>query len=153
MDCSTPGFPVLYYLLEFAQTHIHSGSDVFQASHPLSPLLLLPLIFPSIRVFSNESALLIRWPNSWSFPFSISHSSEYLGLIFLSINWFDLLVVQRSLKGLLQHSSFKASILWWSAFFMVQISHLYMTPGKTIALTIWTFVSKVMFLLFNLCLG
>ena len=111
-------------------------------------LLLLPSIFPSIRVFDNESVLHIRWPKYWSFSFSISPSSEYSGLIFSIIDWFDL-AVQRTLKSLLQHQASKASILPCSAFFMVQLSHPYMTTGKTIALTIQTFVSKVMSLLFN----
>ena len=110
--------------------------------------LLLPSIFPSIRVFSNESALLIRWPKYWSFSFSISPSNEYLGLISFRIDWLYLLAVQGSLKSLLQHHSSKASIPWCSAFFIVQISHPYITTGKTIALTRWTFVGKVTSLLF-----
>ena len=114
------------------------------------PLLLLPSIFPSIRVISNELALCIRWPKCWSFSFSISPSNEYSGLIPFRIDWFDLLAVQGTLKSLLQHHSSKASILRHSAFFMVQLSHPYMATGKTIALTIWTFVSKVMSLLFNM---
>ena len=114
------------------------------------PLLLLPSIFSSIRVFSNESALCIRWPKYWSFSFNISPSNEHPGLISFSMDWLDLLVVQRTLKSLLQHHSLKAPILWCSAFFMVQLSHLYMTTGKIISLTIQTFVSKVMFLLFNM---
>ena len=114
------------------------------------PLLLLPSIFPSIRVFSNESVLHIRWPKYWSFSFSISPSNAYSGLISFRTNWFDLLAVQGTLKSLLQHHSSKASILQQSAFFMVQLSHPYMTTGKTIALTRWTFVSKVMSLLFNI---
>ena len=113
------------------------------------PLLLLPSIFLSIRVFSNESALCIRWPNYCSFSFSISPSNEYSGLISFRIGWFDLLTVQGTLKSLLQHHGSKASVLWCSAFFMVQISEPYMTPGKTVALTVWTFVAKVMSLLFN----
>ena len=113
--------------------------------HPL----LLPSVFPSISVFSNESALYIRWPKYWSFSFSISPSNEYSGLISFRMDWLDLLAVQGTLKSLLQHHSSKASILQCSAFFMVQLSHPYMTTGKTIALTIWTFVSKVMSLLFN----
>ena len=112
-------------------------------------LLLLPLIFPSIRIFSKESVLCIRWPKYWSFSFSISPSNEYSGLIFFRIDWFNLLAVQGTLKSLLQHYSSKASILHCSAFFMVQISHPYMAVGKTIALTRWTFVDKVMSLLFN----
>ena len=113
------------------------------------PFLLLTSIFPSIRVFSNESALHIRWPKYWSFIFSISLSNEYSGLISFRIDWLDLLAVQRTLKSLLQHHSSKASILWCSAFFMVQLLHPYMTTGKTIALTRWIFVGKVMSLLFN----
>ena len=112
------------------------------------PLLLLPPIFPNIRVFSNESALRIRWPKYWSFGFNISPSNEHPGLIF-TMDWLDLLAVQGTLKSLLQHHSLKASILQWSAFFIVQLSHPYMTTGKTIALTRWTFVDKVMSLLFN----
>ena len=106
------------------------------------PLLLLPSIFPSIRVFSNESALCIRWPNYWSFSFNISPSNEHPGLTF-RMDWLDLLPVQGTLKSLLQHHSSKVSSLWCSAFFMVQLSHPYMTTGKTTALTRWTFVSKV----------
>jgi len=113
-------------------------------------LLLLPSVFPSFRVFSNESGLCIRWPQYWSFSFSISPSNEYSGLISFRIDWFDLLAVQETLKSLLQHHSSKASILWHSALFMVQLSHPYMTIGKTIALTRWTFVRKVMPLLFNM---
>ena len=111
------------------------------------PLLLLPSIFPSIRVFSNESALCIRWPKYWSFSFSISPSNECSGLISFRMDWLDLIAVQGTLKSLLQHLSSKASILLHSAFFIVQLSHPYMTTGKTIALTRWTFVSKVMSLL------
>ena len=114
------------------------------------PLLLLPPIPPSIRVFSNESTLPMRWPNYWSFSFSISPSSEYLGLISFRLDWLDLLAVQGALKSLLQHLSSKASILWHSAFFIVQLSHPYMTNGKTIALTRQTFVGKVWSLLFNM---
>ena len=107
------------------------------------PLLLLPSIFPSIRVFSNESVLRIRWPKYWSFSLNISPSNEHPGLISLRMDWLDLLAVQRTLKSLLQHPSLKASILQCSAFFTVQLSHPYMTTGKTIALTRWTFVGKV----------
>ena len=114
------------------------------------PLLLLPSMFPSIRVFSNESVLLIRWPNYWSFSFSISPSNEYSGLISFRMDWLDLLAVQEILKCLLQHHSSKVSILQCSAFFIVQLSHPYMTTGKTIALSRWTFVCKVMSLLFNM---
>ena len=113
-------------------------------------LLLLPSIFPSIRVFSNESDLCKRWPKYWSFSFNISPSNELLGLISFRMDWLDLLVVQGSLKSLLQHHTSKASILWLSAFFRVQLSHLYMTTGKTIALSRQTFVGKVMSLLFNM---
>ena len=114
------------------------------------PLLLQPSIFPSIRVFSSESVLQIRWPNCWSFSFSISPSNGYSGLICFRKDWLDLLAVQGTLKSLFQHHSSKASILWSSAFFIVQLSHPYMTTGKTIALTEWTFVGKVMSLLFNM---
>ena len=114
------------------------------------PLLLLPSIFPSIKIFSNESALHIRWPKYWSFSFNISSSNEYSGLISFRMDWLDLLAVQGTLKSLLQHHSSKASILWCPAFFMVQLSHPYMTTGKTIALTRWTFVGKIMSLLFNM---
>ena len=114
------------------------------------PLLLLPSIFPSIRVLSNESALHIRWPNYWSFSFKISPTNEHPGLISFRMDWLDLLGVQGTLKSLFQDHSSKASILWCSAFFIVQLSHPYMTTGKTIALTRWTFVGKVMSLLFNM---
>ena len=152
-DCSTPCFPVHHYLLEFAQTHVYWVSDAIRPSYPLSPPSPPALNIPSIRVFSNEWALHIRWPKYWSFSFSISLSNEYSGLIFFRIDWFDFLKVQGTLKSLLQHNSSKASILWCSAFFMVQFSPLYMTTGKTIALTIWTFVGKVMSLLFNMLSG
>ena len=114
------------------------------------PLLLLPPILPSIRVFSNESALCIRWPKDWSFSFNISPSSEHPGLVSFTMDWLDLLAVQGTLKSLLQHHSSKALVLWHSALFIVQISHPYMTTGKTIALTRRTFVGKVMSLLFNM---
>ena len=114
------------------------------------PLLLLPSMFPSIRVFSNESARCIRWPKYWSFRFNISPSNEHPGLISFRMDWLDLLAVQGTLKSLFQHHSWKASVLWHSAFLMVQLSHLYMTTGKTIALTRWTFVGKIMSLLFNM---
>ena len=116
---------------------------------PCHPLLLSPWIFPSIRVFSNESVLRIRWPKYWSFSFNISPSNEHPGLISFRMDWLDLLAIQGTLKSLLQHHSSKASILWCSAFFIVQLSHPYMTTGKTIALIRWTFVGKVMSLLFN----
>ena len=122
-------------------------------SNPLilcRPLLLLPSIFPSIRVFSNESVLHNRWPKYWSFSFSISPSNEHPGLISFRMDWLDLLAVQGTLKSPLQHHSSKASILWHSVFFTIQISHPYMTTGKTVALTRWTFVGKVMSLLLNM---
>ena len=122
---------------------------VMPSNHLILYCPLLPSIFPSIRVFSNESVLCIRWPKYWSFSFSISPSNEYSGLIFFRIDWLDLLAVQGTLKSLLQHHSSKASILWCSVLFMVQLSHPHMTTGKTIALTKWTFVSKVVSLLFN----
>ena len=142
-----PGFPVHHQLLELAQ--IRSIQLVIPSNYLIlcHPLLLLPLIFPSIRVFSNESAL-IRQPKYWSF--SISPSNEYSRLISFKIDWFDLLAVQGALKSLFQHHSLKASALWHSAFFMVPLSHPYMTTGKTKALTIQTFVGKVMSLLFNM---
>ena len=149
MDYSTPGFPVHHHLRAFSNScplrwwsiHLHLI---------LCGPLLLPSIFPSIRVFSNESALCIRWPKYWSFSFSISPSNEYSGLISFRIDWFDLLVIQGTLKSLLQHRSLKASVVRCSAFFVVQLSHPSMTTGKTIALTIQTFVGKVMSLLFSI---
>ena len=114
------------------------------------PLILLPSVFSGIRVFSNELALHIQWPKYWSFSFSNSPSNEYSGLISFRIDWFDLLAVQGTLKSLLQHHSSKASVLWRSAFFIVQLFHPYMTTGKTIALTRWTFVGKVKSLFFNM---
>ena len=130
MDCSLPGFPVLYHLLEFAQTHVHWL--VMPSNHFIlcRPLLLLPSIFPSIRVFSNESALYIGWSKYWSFSFNIRLSNEHPGLISFRMDSLDLLAVQGTLKCLLQHHSSKASILRCSAFFIVQLSHLYMTTGK-----------------------
>ena len=145
----TPGLLVLHYLPEFAQTH----AELVRPSNYLilcCPLLLLPSIFPSIRVFSNESVLHIKWPKYWSFSFNISPSNEHSGLISFRMDRLDLLAVQGTLGSLLQHHSSKASILQLSAFFTVQLSHPYMTPGKTIALTRWTFVGKVMSLLFNM---
>ena len=133
MDCSTPGFPVHQQLPEFAQTHVHRVGDAIQPSHPLFPPLLLPPIFPSIGVFSNESALPIRWSKYWSF--SISPSNEYSALISFRMDWLDLLAVHGTVKSLLQHHSSKASILRRSAFFIVQLSYPYMTTGKTIGLT------------------
>ena len=134
MNHITPGLPVHHQLLEYTQTHVHRVGDAIQPSHPRPPLLLLPPIPPSIRVFSNESVFCIRWPKHWSFNFSISPSNEYSGLISFRMNWFDPLAVQGTLKSLLQHHSSKASILWRSAFFIVQLSYPYMTTGKTIAL-------------------
>ena len=150
MDCSTPGLPVHHQLPEFTQTHVHWVSDAIQPSHPLSSLLLLPSVFPSTRVFSNESALHIRWLMYWSFSFNISPSNEHSGLISFRMDWLDLPAVQGTLKSLLQHHSSKISNLWQSAFFIVQLSHPYVTTAKTIALTRWTFVGKVMSLLFNM---
>ena len=144
MECSMQGFPVHHQLLEFTQTNVHPVGDAIQPSHPLSSPLLLPPIFPSIRVFSNETVLHIRWPKYWSFSFSVSPSSENPELISFRMEWLDLLAVQGTFESLLQHHSSKASILWCSAFFIVQLSHPYMTTGKTIALTRWTFVGKVM---------
>ena len=180
MNRSTPGLLVYHQLLELTQTHAHRVGDAIQPSHPLlplsppapnpsrirvfsiesvmpsshlilcRPLLLLPPIPPSIRVFSNESALHIRWPKYWSFSFSISPSNEHPGLISFRMEWLDLLAGQGTLKSLLQHHSSKASIFRRPAFFTVQLSHPYMTTGKTISLTRWTFVGKVMSLLFNM---
>ena len=127
LDCNTPGFPVHHQLPELAQTHVHRVGDAIQPSHPLFPPLLLPPICPSIGVFSNESALPIRWSKYWSFSFSINPSNEYSQLTFFRIDYFDLLTVQGTLKSLLHYHNPKASILWHSASFMVQLSHLYMT--------------------------
>ena len=146
MDYSTWGFPVHYQLPELAQTHIHQVGDAIQPSHPLLSPSPSAFNLYLIRVFRSES---VRWPKYWSFSFSISPSYEYSELFSLRIDWFDLCAVQGSLKSLLQHHSSKASILWHSAFFIVQLSHPYMTTGKTIALTRWTIVGKVMSLLFN----
>ena len=142
--------PVFHYLLEFAQTRFHWVSYATQPFHPLYALLLLSSIFPSIRVLSSESALWIRWPKYWSFSFSISPSSEYSRFIFFMIDWYDILAVQGVLKSLLQHHSSKSSIFQHSAFFMIQLSHLHMSTGKTIALTIQTFVGKVMSMLLDM---
>ena len=132
-----PGFPAHHQLPEFSQTHVHRVSDGHTSNHLIlhHPLFHLPSIFPSIMVFSNESALHIRWPKYWSFSFSISPSSEHSGLISFRMDWLDLFAVQGTLKSLLQHHISKASILHCSAFFMVQLSRPYMTTGKTIALT------------------
>ena len=137
MSCSMPGSPVHHQLLELSPTHVHWVSEAIQPSQLCHHFLLLPSVFASIRVFSNESVLHIRWPKYWSFSFSISISNEYLGLISFRIDWFDLLAVQGTLKSLLQHLSLKGSILkhsLWSSLWS-NFSHLYMTTGKTIALT------------------
>ena len=144
-----PGLPVHHQLPELAQIHVHPVGDAIILCRPL---LLLPSIFPSNRVFSKESVLCIRWPNYWRFSFSISPSIEYSGLISFRIDWLELLAVQEILKSLLQHHSSKASTLWQSAFFVVQLSHLYMTTGETITLIRQTFVGKVVPLLKS-CLG
>ena len=149
VDCCMPSFPVHHQLPELAETHVHQLGDAIQPSHPLSSPSLPASFFHRIRVFSSVSVLCIRWPKYWSFCFSISPSSEYSAVISFRIDWFDLLLIEGTLRSLLQHHSSKISILWCSAFFMVQFSHLYVTTGKTIALTRQTFVSKVMFLLFN----
>jgi len=152
MNHSKPGLPVHHQLPEFTQTHVHWVSDTIQPSHPLSSPSP-PALNPSQHqgfFFPNESALHIRWPKYWSFSFSISPSNKYSGLISFRMDWLDLLAVQGTLKSLLQHHNSKASILWCSVFFIVQFSHPYMTTGKTIALSRWTFVGKVMSLLFNM---
>ena len=150
MDGSTPGLPVHHQLLEIAQTHVHQIGDAIQPSHPLSSPSPPAFNLFSIRVFSKESVLHIRWPKYWSFSFSISPSNEYSGMISFTIDWFHVLAVQGTLKSLLQHYSSKAPILWHSAFFIIQLSHPYVTAGKTTALTRQTFVGKVMSLLFNM---
>ena len=142
MDHGTPGFPVHHQLPELTQTHVLHIGDAIQPSHPLSSLLLLPSIFPSIRGFSKKSVLLIRWPKNWNFSFRISPSNEYSGLISSRMDWLDVLAVQGALKSLLQHYSSKASIPQHSAFIMVRLSHPYMITGKTIALTRWTLLAK-----------
>ena len=147
MDCSMPGFPVHYQLLKLVQTHDHHVGDAMQPSHPLLSLSPPAFNLSHIKIFSNELVLCIKWPKYWSF--SISPSKEYAGLVFFRIDWLDLLAVQGTLKSLQHHSS-KASILQCSAFFTVQLSHPYMTTGKTIALTRRTFVGKVMSRLFNM---
>ena len=149
MNRSMPGLPVHHQLPEFTQTLVHRVSDDIQTSYPLSSSPP-PSIFLSIRVFSNELALHIRWPVYWSFSFSISLSNEYSGMISFRMDLLDLLAVQGTLKSPLQHYSSKASILRCSAFFIVQLSHPYMITGKTIALTRRTFVGKVMSLLLNM---
>ena len=150
MNCSTPGLPVYHQLPESTQTQVHCVSDAIQSSHPLLSPSPPALNLPSIRVFSNESALHVRWPKYWSFSFNISPSNEHPGLISFRMDWLDLLAVQGTLKSLLQHHSSKPSILRGSAFLIVQFSRPYMTTGKTIALTTQTFVGKVMSLLFNM---
>ena len=150
MNLSIPGLPVHHQLPEFTQTHVHRVSDAIQPSHPLSSPSSPAPIATSIRVFSNESTLRMRWPKYWSFSFSIVSSKEHPGLISFRMDWLDLLAVQGTLKSLLQHHSSKASILQHSVFFTVQLSHPYMTTGKTMALTSCTFVGKVMSLLFNM---
>ena len=151
MDCSTPGFPVHYQLPEPNQIHVHHVCTM-PSNHLILclPHLLPPSIFPSIRVFSSELVLRIRWPKHWSFSFSMSPSNEFSRLISFRIDWLDLLAVQGTFKSLLQHHSSIASILRCSAFFIVQLSHPYMTTRKTIALARWNFVGKVMSLLFNM---
>ena len=153
MNCCTPSFWVLHYLPELAQTQM-SIELMMPSNHLIlhHPFLLLPSIFPSMRVFINESALHIRWPKYWSFSFSFSiiPSKEYPGLISFRMDWLDFLAVQGTRKSLLQDHSSKASILQRSAFFIIQLSHPYMTTGKTIALTRWTFVGKVISLLCNM---
>ena len=146
MNCSILGFPVYHQLPELTQTYVHRVGDAIQTSHLLLLPLLPPSIFSSIRVFSNGSILHIRWPLNWNF----SPSSEYSGLISFRMDWLDILAVQRTPKSLLQHHSSKASILQRSGFFIVQLSHSYMTTGKTIAMTTQTFVGKEMYLLFNM---
>ena len=149
MDCSTPGLPVHHQLPEFIENHIHRVSDAIQPSHPLLSPSPPTFSLSQLKVFSNESVLHIRWPKYWSFSFSISPSNGYSGLISFRKDWLDLLAVQGTLKSLFQHHSSKASILRYSAFFTVQLSHPYMTTGKTIALTRWTFVGQVMSLAFQ----
>ena len=139
INCSTPGLPVHHQLPEFTQTHVHRVSDAIQPSHPRSSPSPPAPVPSSIRVFSNESTLCRRWPKYWSFSFSISPSKEHPRLISFRMEWLNLLAVQGTLKSLLRHHSSKASILWRSAFFTVQLSHPYMTTGKIIALTRWMY--------------
>ena len=152
MDHSTPGLPVHHQLPESTQAHLHESVMPFNHLILCCPLLLLPTIFPSIRVFSNESALRIRWPIYWNFSFNIIPSNEHPGLISFRMDWLDLLAVQGTLKNFLQHHSSKASVLQCSAFCMVQLSHPHMTTGKTIALMRWTFLGKGLCFLIC-CLG
>ena len=149
MDCSTPGIPITksHSLLTLVCMKSVMPSNHLILCHSVLPP---PSIFPRIRVFSSESVLCIRWPNYWSFSFNISPSNEYSGLISFRMDWLDLLAVQGTLKSLLQHHSSEASILWCTAFAMVQLLHPYMTTGKAIALTRWTFVNKVISLLLNM---
>ena len=150
MNCSTPGLPVHNQLPGPTQTHVHWVTDAIQPSHPLLSPSPPALYLSSNKVLSNESILCIRWPKYWSFSFNISPSNEHPGLISFRMDWLDLLAVQGTLKSLLQHHSSKASILQFSAFFIVQLSHPYITTGKTIALTRQTFVGKILSLLFNM---
>ena len=150
MNCMTPGIPAHHQLPELTQTHDHRVGDVIQPSHPLQSPSSLAFNPSIIRVFSTESVLCIRWPKYWSFSFSIIPSNKYSGLISFRIDWFDFLADQGTLKSLLQCYSSKASIFQHSAFFIVQLSYPYITTGKTIALPRWTFVGKVMSLLFNM---
>ena len=154
MDLNTPGFCSRLPCPSPTPRVYSNSCPLSQWCHPTistcHPLLLLPSVFPNIRVFSNESVLHIRWPKYWSFSFSISPSNEYSGLISFRTDWLDFLAAQGTLKSLVQHHSSKASILWHSAFFRIQLSHPYMTTGRTIALTRRTFVGKAMFLLFNM---
>ena len=149
MYCRTPGFPVSHQLLKLTQTHVHPVCDAIQPFHPLLSTSLPAFNIPSIRVFSNESVLCIRWPKYWSFSFSINLSNEYSGLISFRTDWFHLLAIQGTLKSLLQHHSSKASILWHSDSF----SDPYMTTGKTIAWTRQTFVGKVVPCFLMYCQG
>ena len=153
MDCNTLYFPPITNSQSLFK--LISIELVMPSNHLIlcCPLFILYSIFPSIRGFSNESVLRIRWPQYWSFSFSISPSNEHPGLISFKMDWLDLLAVQVTLKNLLQHHISKASIFWHSAFFMVQLSHPYLTTGKTIGLTRWNFVGKVMSLLLIFCLG
>ena len=152
MNCSTPGLPAHHQLLGLLK--FMSIKSVMPSSHLIlcRPLLLLPPIPPSIRVFSNKSTLCMRWSKYWSFSFSISPSNEHPGLVSFRMDWLDLLAVQGTLKSLLQYHSLKASLHWCSTFFVVQLSHPYMTTGKTIALTRRTFIGKVMSLLLNIAI-
>ena len=150
MDCSMPDFPVLHHLPEIAQTQVHWFDDAIQPAHPVIPFSSCLQSFPALGSFPMSQLFTIKWPKYWSFSFSISPSNEHPGLISFRMDWLDLLAVQATLKSLLQYHSPKASILHCSAFFIVQLSHPYMTTGKTIALTRWTFVGKVRSLLFNI---